>query len=510
VIAPPSDGMEAATVDPMRKLIATLLFATPLIAACASEDGPTPYDDDPPLSGEDEVKGDAPANAPDDSKADEVFPAQWNELKTKQSPVKSQGSRGVCSIFATTAQVENLYITAGVPDADFSEQYLQWSVKNQVGAFANTEGSDGGSNLEAVVSYGTVEESAWPYETFPWSAANDPACNGGENLPTKGYTNGEPPASATSAHKFKLPSKRWISSSPTSIKHHLMQKKTGVVVGMTFFYQSWNHRRSTLPVDAEYWRQGYVTYPNAKDKTESAMHRAGHAILIIGWDDNLEVPMRDETGAVIKDADGNPKTEKGFWIFKNSWGTAGFGISHANGPGYGYLSMKYVQEYGNAATAEVPDLGAQTETACDDGLDDDGDNQIDCADSDCATNPACSSNPTVHTYTASPNAAIPDNDPTGVSSTIPVPDAGAIGSVKVTVAIDHTYRGDLTVTLAHGGTTKTVVARQGGSEDDIRAAFDVAGFTGAALVGDWTLNVADGAAVDTGTLESWTLEVGTN
>lgn len=494
----------------MRKLLVSVLFAaTPLVAACAGDGGPTPYDEDIPLSGEDEVKGDAPANAPDDSKADEVFPAQWNQIADTQSPVKSQGSRGVCSIFATTAQVENLYITAGMANPDFSEQYLQWSVKNQVGAFPNSDGSDGGSNLDAVVDYGTVEESAWRYESSPWTTANDPACTG-ESRPTRCYTNGEPPATATSARKLKLPSSRWIASSQTSIKHHLMTKKTGVVVGMTFFYQGWNHRGSTIPVDTSFWQKGYVTYPNAKDKSESAKHRAGHAIMIIGWDDTLEVPMRDEAGAYLTSSDGSPRTEKGFWIFKNSWGTAGFGIDHPNGPGYGYLSMKYVQEFGNAVTAEVPDLEVQAETACDDGTDNDGDNKVDCADTDCAANPACSSDPTVHTYTAAPNASIPDDDATGVSSTIAVPDAGSVGSVKVTVAIEHSYRGDLTLSLRHGSTTQVVVREQGGSEDDIRAEFDVAGFTGASLNGDWTLTVVDGAAQDVGTLETWSLEIGAN
>jgi len=72
--------------------------------------GPTPFDEDPPLSGEGETKGDAPTDLPDEGKADAVYPKQWNEIENEQSPVKSQGSRGVCSIFATTAQVENLFL----------------------------------------------------------------------------------------------------------------------------------------------------------------------------------------------------------------------------------------------------------------------------------------------------------------------------------------------------------------------------------------------------------------
>src|SRR5258705_4200329 len=112
------------------------------------------------------------------------------------------------------------------------------------------------------------------------SVSTHGACTGGEPRATRCYTKGEPPAAAGTAQKWKLLSSGGVSSSPTSIKHHLMQKKTGVVVGLTFFSQAWTHRRSTIPVDADFWRKGYVTYPNGKDKTESQMHPAGHAILI--------------------------------------------------------------------------------------------------------------------------------------------------------------------------------------------------------------------------------------
>jgi hypothetical protein len=495
----------------MRKLLFALLLPLPLVAGCAGgdDDGPNPFDDEYPLSGEDEVKGDGYQNAPDDSKADEAFPAKFDMLTADQSPVKSQGSRGVCSIFATLGQVENLYIAAGqrTPPPDFSEQYLQWSVKNEVGDFRNTEGSSGDSNLEAVVEYGVVEEAAWPYESFKWGPSNDPACNGGENLPTKCYTNGEPPQAARDARKWKLPSKRWISSTERSIKHHLMNKKTTVVAGMTFFYQSWNHRLSTLPVSTDLWRKGAVTYPNAEDKTKSLEKRAGHAIVILGWDDNLEFDMRDKDGNPVLDAQGNVRKEKGFWLFKNSWGTGSFGVDHPAGAGYGWLSYKYVSEYASTVMAEVPRLEMQTETVCDNNRDDDGDNQEDCADPDCAANPACTGGGTVRTYSATPGAAIPDNDPAGVSSTIAVPDTGALASVKVTLAITHTYRGDLKVTLTKGSTTVTVVDEEGGSADNINASFDLSGFSGD-IAGDWVLKVVDGAGQDEGTLDSWELEVG--
>src|SRR6185436_11768485 len=139
----------------------------------------TPYDDEHEPS-EDNITEGAPANAtlPDDNKADAVYPARV--ALQFQSPVKSQGSRGVCSIFASTALVENLYLKAGMPpaEADFSEQYLQWATKSLQGAYRSTEGSSADANLQTIVRYGTVREGAWRYEPLPWTTANDPACTG--------------------------------------------------------------------------------------------------------------------------------------------------------------------------------------------------------------------------------------------------------------------------------------------------------------------------------------------
>jgi hypothetical protein len=497
----------------MRNGLVSILTSLPLfLAACAAPggEGPSPYDDEYGITSGNINEG-APDNdsLPDDNKADAQYPATYELPAFEQSPVKSQGSRGTCSIFAAQAIVENLYLKAGMPPAevDFSEQYMQWSTKRQVGSFPNTEGSNVDSNLQGVVRFGGVKEAAWPYETFAWSEANDPACNGGENLPTKCYTNGEPPQTALDAPKYKLPQSRWVNTN--SIKAHLTTKKSGVGVGMTFFYQSWNHRKSTLPIDSELWRKGIVTYPNAKDKQVSLEQRAGHAIVIIGWDDNMEVTMRDEAGSPVLDANGNPRKEKGFWLFKNSWGAASFGVEHSYGAGYGWLSMQYVREYGSAVVAEVPSLAPPAEV-CDDAAmaDEDGDGKANCDDSDCAMHPSCSSGGTAHTFSATPNASIPDNSPTGVSSTIDVSATGDIADVKVTTDITHTYRGDLKVTLTHGSTSTVIFNRTGGSADDLKQTFAVTGFTGS-VSGAWTLKVEDAARLDTGTLNSWTLEVTT-
>jgi hypothetical protein len=471
--------------DIMRiRLLTAALVALPLFAACATDgdEGPTPFDDDAPVQAGDINEG-APPNGslPDDNKADANYPAKFEV--GDQSPVKSQGSRGVCSVFSATAQIENLYIKGGMPvaEADFSEQYLQWGAKNLPGgSFRNTEGSTSDVNLRVTVSHGTVKEAAWPYETTKWTTANDPACTDGMNLPTKCYTNGEPPAAVAQAEKFKLPSSRWINTN--SIKAHITTKKTGVNCGMTFFYQSWNHRKSTLPVNAEYWRKGYVTMPNAEDTTKSLEARAGHAIHLIGWDDNLEVQMRDKDGNLLENADGSPKMEKGFYLFKNSWGTAGFGIEHPTGAGYGWISAKYINQYASCVTAEIPSVGGGGGGGGGTG--------------------------TPRSYTSATPASIPDNNPTGITSSIAVADTGMVsGDVKITVDISHSYAGDLTVSLVKGTETKVLSAAVGGSSDDIKKTFTVTGLDGQALSGAWTLKIVDDAAQDVGTLNTWKIDL---
>jgi len=341
--------------------VATLLLASACVGgsidgSSTTDPGVAPVDDEFPVSDHDPLFDGAPAN---DSlpvlSSRAALPRQFSELVAEQSPVKSQGRRGVCSIFATVALMEHLYIKEGsVPDPDFSEQYLQWSAKNQVGAFANTEGSNANVNLQAIRQFGIVTEDKSPYESLPWNTSNDPACTGGEGLPTRCYTNGDPPQAARDAQKWKLPRGRFLNN--RSIKAHLRDKRTAVVVGFTFFYQAWNHRASTLPVNAEAWARGAVIYPNETDKQASLEHRAGHAVVIVGWDDDHEEPIRDENGDPVLDASGNPVMEKGFYIFKNSWGTWSFGVDNPYGAGYGYISMRYVDEYANAYVSDVPVL----------------------------------------------------------------------------------------------------------------------------------------------------------
>ena len=86
-------------------------------------------------------------------------------------------------------------------------------------------------------------------------------------------------------------------------------------------------------------------------------------------------------------------------------------------------------------------------------------------------------------------------------------DEGSVKGLKVTVDITHTYCGDLVVTLVKDGNRQVLTSREGGSTDDLKKTFTLTSFNGSPVAGDWTLEVSDRAGADTGTLNSWALEV---
>jgi C1A family cysteine protease len=331
-----------------------------LFAACA---GPAASDDDAPfapgLSKYEHVFHNVPANGtlPDLGKADGELPAKSTELLQYQSPVKNQDRRGVCTIFTTTGLMEHLYIKAGAMNPSFSEQYLQWSVKVQLGVLPNAEGSNIADNVNAINQFGIVTEDLDPYNGKEWTAANDPQCvpDGTETqqLPTKCWTQGDPPTTAQNGTKFFLPGGNFLNTS--DIKNHIATEHTAVAVGIDFFYQAWNHGLSKLPINRADLKAGIVRYPNADDITSSHTQRAGHGILIVGWDDDFQVQSVDKDDKPLVDANGQPVMEKGFYIFKNSWGTDIFGVTHPSGAGYGYISTRYIDDFGTAYVTNLPD-----------------------------------------------------------------------------------------------------------------------------------------------------------
>ncbi|HMM66675.1 MAG TPA: proprotein convertase P-domain-containing protein [Dokdonella sp.] len=137
--------------------------------------------------------------------------------------------------------------------------------------------------------------------------------------------------------------------------------------------------------------------------------------------------------------------------------------------------------------------------------------------------------------------AIPDNDPAGATSTITVGEDLTLTDLQVGVAIDHTWVGDLTVSLTSpGGTTVVLLDRPGvpastfGCPDDnMNVVFSdaasvvpettcngstpwlsgpvlpvaaLSAFDGESTLGTWTLTVSDSAGGDTGGITNWSLQ----
>ena len=117
-------------------------------------------------------------------------------------------------------------------------------------------------------------------------------------------------------------------------------------------------------------------------------------------------------------------------------------------------------------------------------------------------------NLTTVSYTNNTTISIPDNDPTGITSTINVPDDLAVWNTACEVNITHTYIGDLIIKLiAPSGTEAILHNREGGSADNIHQTYYPSDFRNEPATGTWTLFVSDNAGIDLGTLDSWTLTI---
>ena len=113
-----------------------------------------------------------------------------------------------------------------------------------------------------------------------------------------------------------------------------------------------------------------------------------------------------------------------------------------------------------------------------------------------------------------PMATIPDNKTAGISSAIVIAQSGTVTQIKVGVNIQHTFIGDLRVTLTSPTGRSVILHPQlGGSADNLITTFDSAvsgvlsGMVGQPMMGTWTLNVSDRARADVGILRSWSIEL---
>jgi hypothetical protein len=102
-------------------------------------------------------------------------------------------------------------------------------------------------------------------------------------------------------------------------------------------------------------------------------------------------------------------------------------------------------------------------------------------------------------------AAIPDNNATGVSSSVLVSGTGTFKSLSLCLDITHTYRGDLLITASYAGKVWTAWRNEGGSADDVKTCLSTTSYNGLALGKRFYVKVKDTAADDVGKFNSFSV-----
>lgn len=495
----------------------SLIALTSLAMACTDEtvdpDVQSSLDDDYlPLLNELSVispdDGYSKADLPDyEGKFDIVLPSKF-DLKKFMGKTLSQGSRGTCSIFATTGLMEHLYVKEGTyPDIDFSEQYLQWSAKVQVGGHPTSGGSSAKVNLDAIVRYGIVLEEVLPYNTRAWGEAE--GC-GKDTKETRCFTQGDPSDEVRAAQKYTLDSSSYQSSRTESIKTFMFKTNTGVIAGGKFFYQAWSHGSSKLGTSSKNKALGVVGYPSEADKKDSLTRPAGHAFMLMGWDDDFTAARLDEDGEPMVDDNGDVIYEKGFFFFRNSWGEGSWGRDNIIGKGYGRISYQYIEEYARVRSAELKKIKPPAVEICGDMKDNDKNGQFDCDDAACVDAPLCQPDPTVftETYTNADTQEIPDNDDDGIILPIKVEQPGVISSLTLSVDVKHAWIGDVEMILeAPNGDISIIKEKSFEAGTEFKKEIELTEFTGIEASGTWNVYVYDVNAGDIGKINSWGLAI---
>lgn len=301
---------------------------------------------------------------------------------TYQTPVRSQGRRGTCSIFSALGLLENRLrqLHGFGEDLDLSEQYLEYlSVRGKT-----TDGSNSWTNFNNISRYGVPYEKTLEYDTRDWTKETylgeercghlDSESNRYKSCllvqrdpetlfktdevllnESSEYFDPDFVTARSEASKFKrefltFQNHSYYVGNSSRIKQFL-RSGYSLTMGMPIYYGAWNHGAGTalgIEMNRDYWAKGQVGYPErgSVDREKSTESPAGHSVVIVGYDDNRVVEVE------MKMTDGTMKTftYKGVYYFKNSWGTTSFGkdfeINEVKYPGYGMVTQKYAHEHG--------------------------------------------------------------------------------------------------------------------------------------------------------------------
>lgn len=196
------------------------------------------------------------------------------------TPVRDQGNEGTCVAFASVVGVKEYQDTKEYKKiVGLSPRYLYSLCKNNDGD-PDSEGTYPRVAMKMLLKYGTPTESYWPY--MPHQT----------DKPRSG--------AAKVALKYRVKAYARINT--------ILEMRRSLVINGPFLagvdvYESWFTNKAS--------KTGLIPMPK-----KSEQYQGGHAICIVGYDDN-----------------------KNLFKFKNSWS------SNWGGGGYGYLAYNYMRKY---------------------------------------------------------------------------------------------------------------------------------------------------------------------
>lgn len=226
-----------------------------------------------------------------------VFSGQYLDLRQSLTPVKHQGQRNTCSVFAATALMEYLLKLETGRNVDLSESYNYWAAKKYSlttdALRQKYKHRDGLAGFLAVDAYrhGSMLEWDWAYEEKNWFQLKDRRCQTVNNqFATECYT-GTPPKGAKCLR---------YGISPIYIPRHeigrfILKYKKPVIMNVLWCDGA---------IDS---RTGRIRMPTSTEIEAARERNCGHVITLVGYE---------------------AKTEQ--LIFRNSygptWGTKGYGM----------------------------------------------------------------------------------------------------------------------------------------------------------------------------------------
>ncbi len=313
------------------------------------------------------------------------------KLISYQTPIKSQGHRGTCSIFSATALLESmLLITGKVIGAPLilSEEWLEYKVNRH----KKSDGSTSALNFKELLDHGSARLSLMKYIGETWDIASletsadaKKYCGKIEKkqLDSCLLVHRDPGLFEADANDLQkndpdfLAARNDAEAFKSTYLHHsedeafpvyneddikgYLDKGIPLTLDLDFYYGAWNHRLaadepglSDIGRNMDHWGKGIVGYPEvgSLDRKLSPHKPAGHSIVVVGYDDDVEVKTKVKMDK--KDAHGNwlekEFTYKGVYYFKNSWGKGNFGANLVVGEithdGYGMITQEYAHELG--------------------------------------------------------------------------------------------------------------------------------------------------------------------